>query len=293
MLDKCVDKKLVKDNAKSFDERQGHSCDLMRCVGVYAAPRPSTLPHSRIYTGAFAHPKFISSHSRLRTYAAAFVLQLSRLLIFAAAFTPPPALSRIYAPALTPFTLRNLCRYSIHAAAFFRRSHAAALMPSLSRCHIYAAEFTPPHARRHFYAARRMHAAAFTPLSRRRIDAVALTPQHWCRSSDAAASHAAAFFGRSISPSTSRCRIHAVAFTLPLAHRSICAAALAGALCRWKRTTRSAFFNAEHDAGGRELARAGRGGAGGGRFLKRGVLGWGGGALYVRTYPRKGCVTAE
>ena len=45
--------------------------------------------------------------------------------------------------------------------------------------------------------------------------------------------------------------------------------------------------------GGAGPGGAGRGGAGGGRFLKRGVLGWGGGAFYVRTYPRKGCVTAE
>ena len=110
------------------------------------------------------------------------------------------------------------------------------------------------------------------------------------------------FFGRSISPPTSRYRIHAVAFTLPLTHRSNCTAALAGALCRWKRTTRSAFSNAEHDAGGREPARAGAGrgragrgraGQGEGLFLKRGVLGWDSGAFYVRTYPQKGCVTAE
>ena len=138
-----------------------------------------------------------------------------------------------------------------------------------------------------------MHAAAFTPLSRCRIGAVALTQQHWCRSrSDAAASHAAAFFSHCISPPTSRCSIHPVAFTLPQAHRRICAAALAGALCRWKWTTLSAFSNAEHDAGGREPARAGagRGGAGrgGGRFLKRGVLGWGGGGVLCTYISPKG-----
>ena len=87
--------------------------------------------------------------------------------------------------------------------------------------------------------------------------------------------------------------IHAIAFTLPLAHSSICAADLAGALCRWIRTTQSAFFNAEHDAGGREPARAGagRGGAvrgwAGGGFLKRGVLRWGGGlVMYVHILER-------
>ena len=134
----------------------------------------------------------------------------------------------------------------------------------------------PPHARRRCSAACTpphlccsMHATAFTPLSRRRIDAVALTLQHLCQRSDAAefmrTSHAAAFFGRSISSRISRCRIlpshlrcssRTAAFTLQL---------WGEALCRWKRTTRSAISNAEHDADGRE------------RFLKRGVLGWGGG----------------
>ena len=37
----------------------------------------------------------------------------------------------------------------------------------------------------------------------------------------------------------------------------------------------------------------GEAGRGGGRFLKRGVLGWVGGAFYVRTCPRKGRVKAE
>ena len=132
----------------------------------------------------------------------------------------------------------------IHAAARMLQHSRRCILSPLSRRRIDAVALTMPYLCRRIHASactppflcRRMHAAAFTPLSRRRIDAVALTPQHWCRRSDAAASHAAAFFGRSISPSTSRCRIHAVAFTLPLAHRSICAAALAGALCRWKRS---------------------------------------------------------
>ena len=138
----------------------------------------------------------------------------------------------------------------------------------------------------------RIHAAAFPPLSRLHIGAAALTQQHWCCRSDAAASHAAAFFGRSISQPTSRCPIHAVAFSLPLAHRSICAAALAGTLCRWKRTTPSAFFNAEHDAGGREPARAGagRGGAGRGAVFEKGCFGVGwGGVLCTYISPKGVC----
>ena len=145
-------------------------------------------------------------------------------------------------------------------------------MPPNSRLRMhpaaYAAACTPPHSRR-------SHAAALVPsLSRRSVGAAALmlpprTPPHF----SVAASHAR----RSIHARRRRRRIC----------RSI-PAALAGALCRWKRTTRSAFFNAEHDAGGREpaLADAGRGGAGrgpaGGLFLKRGV--WGGvfwGCTYI------------
>ena len=59
-VDKCVNKKLVKDNANSFYDRVGHSRDLMRC-----ARHP-------IYTSAFAQPKFIPLHSRLRIHAASF-----------------------------------------------------------------------------------------------------------------------------------------------------------------------------------------------------------------------------
>ena len=165
--------------------------------------------------------------------------------------------------------------FRVHAAALFRRFHAAAMMPSLSRCHIYAASFTLQHALSHIYAAActpqhasRSNAAALMPsLSRRGIGAAALILpafiQHLACRRIFRSQHLAANLTLQRS---------AVAFTLPLAHRSIYTAALAGALCRWKRTTRSAFSNAEHDAGGREPARAGagRGGAGRGR-------GWGGG----------------
>ena len=139
-----------------------------------------------------------------------------------------------------------------------------------------------------------MYAATFTPLSLRRIDAVILTPHQWCRRSDAAAfmqhparrcifrcqPHAAAF-----TPSHLRCRSRTAAFTLQ---------ALEGAICRWKRTTRSAFSNAERDAGGRELARAGagRGGAGrsgGGAGFERVVLGWGGGRFMYVHIPKRVC----
>ena len=191
-------------------------------------------------------------------HAAAVMLQHSRRSILS-----PLSRRRIDA---VPLTMPYLCR----------QIHASACMPPF-----YAAACTQSHSCR-------SHAAALAPsLSRNSIGAAALMlpprmPPH--------------FFGRSISLPTSRCRIHAVALTLQLAHCSICAAALDGALCRWKRTIWSAFFNAEHDAGGREQARAGagRGGAGRGVVFEKGLF-WGGmgGYFYVRTYPRKGFVTAE
>ena len=146
----------------------------------------------------------------------------------------------------------------------------------------------PPNSRLRMHAA--AYAAACTPPHSRRSHAAALVPPLSRRRSDAAASHAAAFFGCSIActpphpctpphmPPHAGHRIHA---------------ALAGALCRWKRTTRSAFFNAEHDAGGRELARAGRGGAGrGGRgaVFEKGCFGVGwGGVLCTYISPKGVC----
>ena len=161
-----MNKKLVKDNAKSFDDREGHSRDLnmMRC-----ARHPKALPPCHIHAFIPAHLRSQNLFHRIR--ASAFKPPHSRGSHAAAACTEPHLCSRSHTLAFTP---PHVC-CSIHAAAFFRRCHAAALMPSLSRCHIYAAEFTPQHAPRRI--CRRMHAAAFTSLSRRSIGAVALTPQ--------------------------------------------------------------------------------------------------------------------
>ena len=187
-------------NAKSFNDSEGHSRDLMRC-----ARRPQTLPPCHIHAAkicsiAFApphsrrliHAVLMQQHSRPHlcssidaaalklqcpnhTYSAALTQQhlccSSHAASFcrsihAAACTEQHLWSRSHTPA---FTQQHLC-CSICAAAFFRRSHAAALMLSLSLCRIYAAEFTPLHTRRHFYAtactlqhSRRSHAAALVP----------------------------------------------------------------------------------------------------------------------------------
>ena len=183
--------------------------------------------------------------------------------------------------------------FRVHAAALFRRFHAAALMPSLSRCHIYAASFTLQHALRHIYAAActpqhasRSNAAALMPsLSRRGIGAAALILPHLFSTS-----HAAAFFGRSISPRISRCSVlpshlrcpsRTAAFTLQLSRgRSAGGSGPLGAHFPTLSTT---------PAGGSRRGRA-RGGAGrgGGRFLKRGVLGWGGGRFMYVHIPERG-----
>ena len=83
--------------------------------------------------------------------------------------------------------MQPLSRPCIHAAALMLQNSRRRILSPLSRRRIDAVALTMP-----YYAAppdlcSRMHAAAFTPLSRRLIDDVALTPQHWCRRSDAAA----------------------------------------------------------------------------------------------------------
>ena len=80
-----------------------------------------------------------------------------------------------------------------------------------------------------------------------------------------------------------------------LAHRGIYASALARTLCRWTRTTWSALSNAEHDAGRQEQGRAGGRAifSGGGGGFEKGCFGVDWWAVYVDTYPRKGCVTVE
>ena len=92
-------------------------------------------------------------HSRRRVCPAAltqphFCRHIHTSAGLCSACTEPHLCSRSHTPA---FTQQHLC-CSIHAAAFFRRSNAAALMPSHAAAY-YAAEFTPPRARCHFYAA--------------------------------------------------------------------------------------------------------------------------------------------
>ena len=140
----------------------------------------------------------------------------------------PPHSRRTYA---TAFTKPHLC-CSAYTAALFHCTHAATLVPLLSRCDMYATTFTPPHARRS------IHAAHMPPHSRSSTHAAALTRPHcfaslalphWCRRSHAAAPRTPPHFGCSINaaaqsrthaaeftPSHLRCRLRTAAFTLQL-----------------------------------------------------------------------------
>ena len=112
---------------------------------------------------------FLPQHPRRRLHGTASMLPLSHPCIHAAALMLQHSRSRI---------LSTLSRRSIDAIAL--------RMPYLCRS-IHASACTPP------FLCSSMHIPAFTPLSHRRIDAVALTPQHWCHRFDAAALHAPHF----------------------------------------------------------------------------------------------------
>ena len=133
--------------------------------------------------------------------------------------------------------------HSTYSASPTQKNCFAALKQQLWCRSSHAATFMPPHSRSS------IHAATFLSLCH--MYAAPGTTQH--------------FLVAALTLSLSRCIIGVIAFTLhpKRAHCSIYTAAFARVLCRWTRTTLSAFSNAAHDAGG--LA-PGRGGGGwGGR----------------------------
>ena len=165
-----MNKKLVKDNAKSFDDREGHSRDFIRC-----ARRPKAFPRCHIHAFIPAHLRsqilfhgihalaFTPPHSR-RTYAAAFTQHLCSSIDATTVKLPRP--HRTYSAALTPQHSPLSCR-SIYAAAltphFCRRIHAAACIEPHLCCRSYAPAFTPQHLCCSIHAAaffRSSHAAA-------------------------------------------------------------------------------------------------------------------------------------
>ena len=254
--------------------------------GVHAAPRPS---HAATFTHSYQRicSAFMLPCSR-RTYAAAFTQHLSCRAH--TALTLPHSRRSI----LSPLSRRPICAAALTPPHFCRRIHAAAC--------------TEPHlcSRSHAHACMPQHWLCSTHAARPPHSFAELTPPHWCRRSHAAAlvpplwklphlcstSHATVFVGRSTSPRISRCSIlpshlrwssSIAAFTLQLSWgRSAGGSGPLGAHFPTQSTT---------PAGGSRRGRA-RGGAGGSG--EKGVLGWGwGGAFYMRTYPRKGCVTAE
>ena len=145
-----------------------------------------------------------------------------------------------------------------------RHTCAIALTQQLACHRIFATALTPQHLWRH------IHATAFTPQHSHSTCAAAYTQQHLC-----CCAHTAAFF---------RCS-HAAASVSPLS-RQFCAA---------PHTPQHFGFSGENPQQPVFRGfRVGRGG-GSGRFLKRGVLGWGGGLLstYIVVHIPERCVTAE
>ena len=214
-----MNKRLVKDNNKSFNDCEGHSRDLMRCARhPKALPRwthATTFTHlyqcicsAKIHSIAFTsqhscrliHTVLMQQHSR-HTYAAALTQQHLSCSAHTALTLPhsrrcilsPLSHSSIYATALT---WPHFCR-SIHAAA--------CIEPHLY-CSSHAPAFTPQH------LCCSIHAAA---LFRHSIDAVALTMPYLCSSI-----HVATCTQQHLCSS-----MHTAAFTL-LSRRSIDAVAL-------------------------------------------------------------------
>ena len=215
------------------------------CSSIDAAALKLPRPH-RTYSAALTPPhlccsshaaSFLPPHSRRRLHWAASMLPLSHPCIHAAA----RMLQHSRRCILSPLSRRRIDAVALTMPYLCRRIHASACTPPflcrrMPQC-------TPPHSRR-------SHAAALMPsLSRRSIGAAALmlpprTPQHFSVATSRRQPHAAAFMPRIYAAASAQQHLRC---------------SFRGALCRWKRTTWSAFFNAKHDAGGREPAREGAG----------------------------------
>ena len=232
--------------------------------GVHADPRPShaaTFAHlyQRISAAKFFSVAFTSLPScRLIQAVQSVLMQPHSRHTYVAALTPPHSSCHAH----TALTLQHSCRRRICAAAlaqphFCRSIHAASCTephlcssshaPAFTPQHSFAA-LTPQHWCRLIHAAastephlcRRLHAAA--PLSRcsimASIDTVVLTPQHWC------------------------CRFDAAAFIQHLARRRIFRSQ------HLARISRCSIQPSHLHCRSRTVAFS--------RYLKRGVLGWGG-----------------
>ena len=194
----------------------------MRC-----ARSPKALSRCHIYAAAFiCNSAFAQQTLFHHIHASKFTLYLCSC-IYAAAFTQP----------------HLSCRANI--AAFFRSSHAAALVPPLSRCHIYAAAFTLQHARSP-HLCRRSHATAFMPqhlCCRIHVQHsfAALTPQHWC-----SCSYAAAFIRHLARHRIFCSRIHAATLTPPHSRCSIYASGRAPLHLRCSSRAGALQIKADH-----------------------------------------------
>ena len=296
------EQRLVQDNADSlpsFNDREGHSRDLRRCALRPKALNAATFTHlyqsicaTKIYSITFTRP-----HS-CHLIHAVLMHQHSRH-IYAAALTPLHLSCRAH----TALTLLHSHRLIL--LLLFCCSHAAAFVLQLSRRSIFAAACAPPHTRCHIYAAactpqhsRSCHTASLVPsLSHSSIGGSALMLQHLCSTS-----HAAAFFGCSISLRISRCRIQpsnlrchsrTATFTLQLSRgRFAGGSGPLKAHFPTPSTTAAGGSRRMRVGGGAGLGGAVRGGAGGG--VEKGF--WGGvgvGGVFCIYISPKGVCDAE
>ena len=200
-LNKSMNKSLVKDNARRFVDREKHSYDLMKYALSPCQPHGTlTLPHLRIHlyqhicTAIFMQPIASNSrcciHAEFKLYHDAATFAWS---ICASSFTLP-LLCPIYEADPTCTQREAHLRSCIHTVAFTPQHlsclHTTTFVLSFSRCNIPAI-------------------ALSLQLSCHRFYATALTPQHWCSHS-----HAAAFMAPHLYRS-----IHASEFTMHLCSR--------------------------------------------------------------------------
>ena len=138
--------------AKSFDDSEGHSRDLMRF-----ARRPKALPRCHIHAFIPAHLRSQNLFNRI--HGSAFMPPCSRRT-YAAAFSPHLCSS------IDAATLKLPRPHSTYSAAFTPPHAFAALTPPDLCCSSHAAAYLPPPARRRLHGATSMqpsHAPAFTP----------------------------------------------------------------------------------------------------------------------------------
>ena len=118
-----MNKRLVKDNAKSFDDSEGHSRDLMRCTR-----RPKALPRCHIHA-------FILSHLRSQNVALTMPYLCSH--IHTSACTRQHLCCSMHAAEFTQLSCSSIDAVALTQQHWCRSSDSAAFMQHLARSSIF------------------------------------------------------------------------------------------------------------------------------------------------------------